>query len=221
MLSFMICCVTLGVLCLVPFAQAALSDTMLSPSPTAFDAGHFLRSLDSLCDLLNRLSPVTDITEKEGWYVLTLRPGSMQAPTARSLDVAAARSVDIQLLSGPCTMCEEMQVPGALYHGTSPQSLLLILLEGRFACAGNLGMHRHTPDGLYSYLCPTVSAKSWYVEQGCQIKFKAACFAISRNNSRLVEVVPEGVACRMYRSEKKNLAKTESSGLLIRAPAKS
>lgn len=133
--------------------------------------------------------------------MLTLRPGSMQAATARSLEVAAAKSLDIQLPSGWCTMEEVVQLPPALYHGTSPETLLLILLEGRFASASNLGMHRHTPDGVYSYPCSVVSAKSCYVEQGCQIQFKAACFGISKNKSKLVELVPEGIACRMYRSE--------------------
>ena len=195
-LQCIILCVSLGDL-----LKAAFARHHAVPFPPAFVAMHFLRALEYLCHLLHIQCPVTGITERGGWYVLTLLPNAMQRPTARSLEVAAAKSLDIELLSGRCTLDDVQELPPTLYHGTTPETLLLILLEGRFASAGTLGMHRHTPDGLYSYPCPVVSAKSCYVEQGCQIKFNAACFAISKRQSKLVELVPEGIACRMYRSE--------------------
>ena len=183
--------------------QAAWSNSVMSLfcGQAMLDARTTLRTLQDLCQLLNRPSPVTGFDDEGQWTFVRLRRHSMQAPTERSFKVAARGSVDMQLSSGQHTMNKvEMSLPSAFYHGTSPESLLLILLEGRLASAGNLGSQAHTPDGVYSYSCKEVSAASCYADQGCQVEFTAAYFPISRNHSDMVGVVPEGVACRKYRS---------------------
>jgi len=183
--------------------QAAWSNYLTSPSCglAMFDATHFLRALQGLCTLLNRPSPVIGIEDEGQWTRLNLRPGAMQAPTARSFKVAAAGTVDMRSSIGQCSMSKVwMDQPSTFYHGTSPETLLLILLEGQLASAGNLGIEAHTPDGVYSYSCKEASAASCYVQQGCQIEFTAAYFPLSRTDSDRVKVVPEGVACRKYRS---------------------
>ena len=134
------------------------------------------------------------------WIVLDLAPACMQAPTAKSISVAARGCIDIQLLSGPCTMeGVALTLPLAFWHCTSPEALLTVLLEGRFASAGSLGSKPHKPDGLYAFSSRVVSDESKYARHGCQIKFHAACFAISHANSKKLNVVPEGVACRLQR----------------------
>jgi len=191
--------------CSCHFAQ------LLGPSPCAlscstamFDAGHFLCALQELCTLLNRPSPVMSIGEEATWITLGIAPACMLAPTARSVAVAARGSIDIQLLSGHCTMENVgLTLPVAFWHCTSPETLLHMLLEGRFASAGNLGSKAHKPDGLYAFSNRDVSSESKYARQGCQLKFKATCFAISAVNSRKLNVVPEGVACRLHRQDHK------------------
>lgn len=172
-----------------------------SCGPAMFDARNVLRTLQELCRLLNRPSPVMGFDDEGQWISVILRRHSMQAPTATSFEVAARGSIDMQLSSGQSTVDKVyMSVPPAFYHCTSPESLLLILLEGRLASAGNLGSQPHAPDGVYSYSCKHVSDASCYAKQGCQVEFTAAAFPISRKNSNIVSVVPEGVACRKYRS---------------------
>ena len=91
-------------------------------------------------------------------------------------------------------------MPSEFYHCTSPETLLDILSEGRFASAGGLGEKPHTPDGLYAFGNRVVSSMSNYAKHGCQLEFQAACFALSIADSKKVKVVPEGVACRLKRS---------------------
>lgn len=170
-----------------------------------FDAETFREKLQELCGLLNRPSPVVSIVEEEDWVLLHLSqdgPAGMKAPTAKSAAVAAARSVDIVLSDGCSKTLADanVEMPSTFYHGTSPELLLSILLEGQFATADDLRMKRHTPDGLYAYGDKVVSTESCYTEQGCQVKFKVACFPITVPDSRLVDVVPEGAACRFHRS---------------------
>ena len=169
-----------------------------------FDAVHFLRALQELCTLLNRPCPVMSIATEGAWIALDLAPACMLAPTARSAAVAARGSIDVQMSSGHCTMDNiAMPLPAAFWHCTSIETLLHILLEGRFASAGNLGSKMHTPDGLYAFANRDVSCESTYAQQGGQLKFRARCFAVSAANSRKLNVVPEGVACRFHRSDYK------------------
>lgn len=144
------------------------------------------------------------IGEDGTWITLGIAPACMLAPTARSVAVATRGSIDLELLSGPCTMENVgLRLPIAFWHFTSPETLLHILLEGQFASAGNLGSKTHRPDGLYAFSNRDVSGESRYARHGCQLKFEATCFAISAANSRKLNVVPEGVACRLHREDYK------------------
>ena len=152
--------------------------------------------------MLNRPNPVASIVREDTWTVFGLTPGCMQPPSTKSVEVAASGFVDMHSpCLGPCKMKEAwLQLPSAFYHGTCSTTLLTILLEGRFASAGNLGITAHSPDGVYAYSNQEVSSQSMYAQAGCQITFAATCFALSWNDSKLVKVVPEGVACRVKRS---------------------
>ena len=92
------------------------------------------------------------------------------------------------------------EVPTEFYHGTNPEALLGIWLEGKLLTASELGLPVHQPSCVYAYSGRDVSTKSMYVDAGCQLCFQATVFALSYNDSKRVKVVPEGAACRIQRS---------------------
>jgi len=169
-------------------------------------ARRFLTCLQRVCALLGRLSPVISVQQEGEWVELVLNPRCMQGPSAAAVAAAAQGFVDVQLGAGPATRMHSTghAVPECFYHGTSPEALLAILLDGRIASGTEVGLPRCRPDGVYAYSTDAVSEASQYVDAGAQLRFRATCAVLSYADTLSLReqpgLVPEGGACRMKRS---------------------
>ena len=130
-------------------------------------------------------------------YTLQINGEYMEKPSLTSRRVAAVRQCSVP---GNEFLPEARPLPDTFYHGTSVEGLQGILFRGRFATSAELGRRQHRPDGVYAYTSFQVSDQSMYVEQGCQVAFKAVAYGTSLNASRAAASVPEGVAMVMARS---------------------
>ena len=130
-------------------------------------------------------------------YIRQINGEYMENPSLTSRRVAAARRCSVP---GIERLPDARPLPDTFYHGTSVEGLQGILFRGRFATAAELGRRQHRPDGVYAYASVRVSDQSTYVEQGCQVAFKAVAYGTSLNASRAAASVPEGVAMVMARS---------------------
>ena len=169
-------------------------------------ARRFLLCLQQISSLLGRLSPVISAQQEGDWVQLVLNPCCMRGPSAAAVAAATQGFVDAQLGVGPATRMHGTghTVPECFYHGTSPEALMAILLDGRLASGTEVGRPRCRPDGVYAYSADTVSEASQYVDAGVQLRFRATCTILSyADTQRLREGfgrVPEGGVCRMRRS---------------------
>ena len=91
------------------------------------------------------------------------------------------------------------------YHGTSAETVLQILQDGRVKSKGELGGRPHTPDGVYTYQDEEVITSSMY-NLGCILKLASCTSAsLTLNKSKTIMEVPEGFIARVNRSAAKRV----------------